>query len=273
LNTFKTQDVIKTNNRLKTLNGKKVKFSIITVSYNSANSIAKTIESVLSQEDVAVEYILIDGYSKDGTQTIIEKYISKISIFVSETDYGIYDAMNKGLSFATGDIIGILNSDDVYIDKFVLKDIYETFQANPNIDGVYADLQYTNPRNNNKIVRHWVAGEFSPSNFYKGWMPPHPTVFLKNAVYQRAGLFNLNLKSAADYEFLLRACLVHGTKLFYLPRTIVNMSIGGQSNASILNRLRANQEDRLAWKINNLRGGYLASILKPLRKIFQFTLK
>lgn len=250
-----------------------MKISIITPTFNSSKTLQNTLLSIYNQTYSNIEHIVIDGNSKDDTLQVISKFEFKNRIILSEPDKGIYDAMNKGIGKAKGEIIGILNSDDTYTDSSVLAEIAKIFQANPNIDGVYADLHYTNPRNSNKIVRHWVAGEFSPSNFYKGWMPPHPTVFLKNAVYQRAGLFNLNLKSAADYEFLLRACLVHGTKLFYLPRTIVNMSIGGQSNASILNRLRANQEDRLAWKINNLRGGFLASILKPLRKIFQFTLK
>lgn len=247
-----------------------MKISIITPTFNSSKTLRNTLKSIYSQSYQNIEHIIVDGASKDDTLKIISDFEFSNRVVVSESDNGLYDAMNKGIQKASGDIIGILNSDDFYTDNNVLADVYNCFKDNPSAEGVYADLVYINPRENNKEVRHWKAGPFNPSNFYKGWMPPHPTVFLRRSVYQKAGLFNQNLRSSADYEFLLRACLVHDTTLIYLPRVIVHMQIGGVSNASFKNRWRANAEDRMAWEINQLKGGLIASILKPVRKIVQF---
>lgn len=250
-----------------------MKFTIITVSYNAAKSIRDTLENVLAQQEILLEYILIDGSSNDGTLDILSEYKESITHLISEPDNGIYDAMNKGLALATGDIIGILNSDDFYCRNDVLERVQQYLIKNPTIDGVYSDLNYVDQDNPNKVIRHWKAGPYHPKNFYKGWMPPHPTVFLRREVYESVGNFNLQLKSAADYEFLLRACLKFGKKLHYLPGVVVHMRAGGMSNASLKNRLKANAEDRLAWKINGLKGGTNASILKPFGKITQFLKK
>ena len=247
-----------------------MKFSIITACYNSEKTIADCLNSILAQTGVLVELIIIDGASNDKTLDIIKSYGSKISKVISERDNGIYDAMNKGLSLATGDVIGILNSDDYYCRTDVLARVQQGLAQHPDADGVYSDIVYVDQANNEKVVRTWIAGSFNSRKFYYGWMPPHPGVFLKKEVYRQVGYFNLQLKSAADYEFLLRACLKFDKKLVYLPGIVVNMRVGGMSNASLKNRLRANAEDRLAWKLNRLRGGLLASLLKPFRKIVQF---
>lgn len=247
-----------------------MKFSIITVSYDARHTIRSTIESVLSQQIEEVEYIIVDGLSKDGTIEIIRQFQEKITHWISEPDNGIYDAMNKGLSMATGDVIGILNADDFYSRPDVLDRVQQFFFQNPGIDGLYSDLVYVDQYNPSKIIRLWKAGHFNPKSFHWGWMPPHPTVFLRREVYQSVGNFNLQFRSAADYEFILRACLKFGKKLHYLPGVVVHMRAGGLSNASLKNRLKANAEDRLAWKVNRLNGGLLASVLKPFRKIIQF---
>jgi glycosyltransferase involved in cell wall biosynthesis len=246
-----------------------MKFSIITVSYDASHTIRSTIESVLSQQIEEVEYIIIDGLSKDGTIEIIRQFQDKITHWISEPDNGIYDAMNKGLSLATGDVIGILNADDFYSRPDVLDRVQQCFTQFPDIDGVYGDLVYVDQDDSNKVIRTWRSGGFSHLNFFYGWMPPHPTVFFKREVYQSVGSFNTNFRTAADYEFLLRACIKFEKRLHYIPEILVHMRAGGMSNASLKNRIKANSEDRLAWKVNGLKGSLIATLLKPLRKIGQ----
>lgn len=246
-----------------------LKISIITVSYNSAQTIEHTIQSVLSQTYPNIEYILVDGASQDNTLKILEKYKSKISKFISEKDNGIYHAMNKGIKMATGDIIGILNSDDFYADDNVLNDVVTTFEKS-KADSIYADLQYVDANNTQKIKRYWKSGTYKPGDFLFGWMPPHPTFFVKREVYEKYGLFNESLRSAADYELMLRFIHKHQISVDYLPRVIVKMRSGGQSNVTAKNRIKANLEDRKAWEINNLKPYFFTLFLKPLRKLKQF---
>ncbi len=246
-----------------------IKISIITVTYNSAQTLEHTIQSVLSQTYPNVEYIIVDGKSSDNTLEIIEKYKSRISQFVSEKDDGLYHAINKGIALATGDIIGILHADDFFIDNNVLANVAETFSTN-KADAVYADLYYVDKDNTDKIIRTWKSGVYKASSFLWGWMPPHPTFFVKKDAYTKYGLFNTTLRSAADYEIMLRLLFKHKIKVAYLPKFIVKMRVGGQSNASINNRVKANNEDRLAWKLNNLKPHFFTLTLKPLRKITQF---
>mgnify|MGYP000497006826 CR=1 FL=1 len=243
--------------------------SIITVSYNSATTIRDTINSVLSQSYTNIEYIIIDGQSTDGTIDIIKSYGNKISKFISESDKGIYDAMNKGLKIATGDIIGILNSDDMYASDNVLQKVADTFK-DPSIEISYGDLNYVKANDINTITRKWKAGTHQLKSFYWGWMPPHPTVFVRKDIYEKVGIFNTQLKSAADYELMLRMFVKYRCKAEYIPYLMIKMRAGGVSNASIKNRIKANQEDRLAWKINNLRPYFFTLLLKPLRKFKQF---
>jgi glycosyltransferase involved in cell wall biosynthesis len=246
-----------------------MKISIITIAYNSEETIEDTILSVLAQSHKDIEYIVVDGASKDSTMDIVNKHKSGISIIISEPDKGIYDAMNKGVLAATGDVIGILNSDDFYADNNVIKDVNAAFEKS-DIEGLYADLVYVDRNNPTRVVRNWKSGDYRPGLFLKGWMPPHPTFFVKKSCYDRLGIYSTSLKSAADYELMLRFIHKENIKLGYLPRVITKMRLGGQSNVSLKNRIRANQEDRKAWAMNGLKPGPFTLIRKPLGKIKQY---
>lgn len=243
--------------------------SIITVVYNGADTIAEAIESVLGQTYPAIEYIIIDGASTDGTQAIVARYGNRISQFVSEPDQGLYDAMNKGIQRATGDIIGMLNADDLYRHPDVISRIVDTFRQH-QADAVYGDLVYARRDAPDQITRYWQAGTYTPGLFLRGWMPPHPTFFVRAIVYQQHGYFTTSLRSAADYELMLRFVHKHQIQVAYLNEVVVVMRLGGVSNSSLLNRLKANREDRLAWQLNNLTPRWFTLWVKPLRKIGQF---
>jgi len=246
-----------------------MKISIITIAYNSAATIEDTIQSVLAQSHDDLEYILVDGASKDGTMDIVNKYKSRISKIISEPDKGIYDAMNKGVLAASGEVVGILNSDDFYADVDVLKDVNAKFEESP-IEGLYADLVYIDRDDPLRIIRNWKSGEYQHGLFRKGWMPPHPTFFVKKACYDRLGIYNTSLRSAADYELMLRFIHKEEIKITYLPRVITKMRVGGQSNVSLKNRIKANKEDRKAWEMNGLKPGVFTLVRKPLSKIKQY---
>jgi len=245
-----------------------MKISVITATYNSAATVRDTLTSIRRQDHPDIEHIIVDGRSSDGTLGIVANF-PHVAKIVSEKDKGIYDAMNKGIRLATGEVIGILNSDDMYIDCSVLSAVATVF-ADPAVMTVYADLQYVDADNPDRVRWTWITGPFRKSSFYYGWMPPHPTFFVRREVYERTGLFNTDLRSAADYELMLRILLKYGVPAYYIPRVIVKMRAGGVSNASLRNRLRANREDRLAWKLNGLRPYFFTLYLKPLRKITQF---
>lgn len=246
-----------------------MKVSIITIAFNSGITIEDTILSVIAQDYHDIEYIIIDGASKDNTLEIVSKYRNNISVLVSEKDNGIYDAMNKGVTHATGDIVGILNSDDFYADTTVISEVVREFVAS-GCDGLYGNLVYVNREKSDKVIRTWNAGPYTHGKFVRGWMPPHPTFFVKKKKYDELGLYNLNLRSAADYELMLRFIHKHQIKMSYLPRTITKMRAGGQSNVTLSNRIKANLEDRMAWRINDLKPGLLTLTWKPLSKVFQF---
>jgi glycosyltransferase involved in cell wall biosynthesis len=248
-----------------------MKISIITAAYNSAATIADTLASISGQDHPDIEHIIVDGGSNDATLDIIDDF-PHVAKLISGKDDGIYDAMNKGISVATGQVIGILNSDDVYTDTTVLSAVAAAF-ADPAVMTAYADLQYVDANDQHKILRNWRSGPFKRENFYFGWMPPHPTFFVRREVYARAGAFNLGLRSAADYELMLRVLVKLEMTTRYIPRIIVKMRSGGMSNASLLNRLRGNKEDRLAWKLNGLKPYFFTLYLKPLRKLHQFITK
>ena len=248
-----------------------MKISIITATYNSAVTITDTMRSIAEQDHPNIEHIIIDGGSSDDTVTIVRAF-PHVAKVVSEKDKGIYDAMNKGIAIATGDIIGILNSDDVYTHEKVLSKIASAF-ADPAIDVVYADLQYVDAENTNRTIRTWKAGNYRPGLFYYGWMPPHPTFFVRKKVYAAAGTFNISLRSSADYELMLRILLRNKARAGYIPEILVRMRAGGQSNATLKNRVMANREDRMAWQLNGLKPYFFTLYLKPLRKISQFIIK
>jgi glycosyltransferase involved in cell wall biosynthesis len=246
-----------------------LKISIITVTYNSAATIGQTILSVINQTYPDIEYIIVDGKSTDNTLQIVEKYKGRIAKVISEADKGLYDALNKGIDIASGDVIGILHSDDFYIDNNVIQKYADTFVKNAS-DAVYSDLYYVDKNNTDKVIRRWKSGENKVHSFINGWMPPHPTFFVKKEIYQKFGKFNLEFKSAADYELMLRFIQKFRISISYLPEYTIKMRMGGKSNVSVQNRINANLEDRKAWEINGLKPRFYTLYLKPLRKILQF---
>jgi glycosyltransferase len=244
-----------------------MKVSIITATYNSAATVADTIRSVQQQTYGNIEHIIVDGASKDTTLDIVRKMHA--GIIVSEKDKGIYDAMNKGIGMATGDIIGILNSDDYYADKHRIEKIVALIEST-KADALYGDLLYVDANDESIVKRKWIAGKYTVRSFLFGWMPPHPTFFVRKHVYEKYGLFNLNLGSAADYELMLRLLYKHKIKAAYLPEVIVKMRTGGVSNKTLQNRIAANVNDRLAWKVNEIKPYPFTLFCKPLRKLIQF---
>ncbi|MFI5164484.1 MAG: glycosyltransferase family 2 protein [Bacteroidia bacterium] len=246
-----------------------MKVSIITVCYNSEATIEETIRSVVEQNHPGIEYIVVDGKSTDKTLAIIEKYRNKISKLVSEKDNGIYFALNKGLQLATGDIAGILHSDDFYTNSAVISRVVKEFETK-NCDSVYGDLQYVSREDISKVTRHWKSDPFDAKRFLKGWMPPHPTFFVKRKFYAQFGLFNTVFSSAGDYELMLRFLYKHRITSSYIPEVLVKMRTGGVSNVSFSNRLKANREDRLAWTVNGLKPAAFTLTAKPFSKLKQF---
>ncbi len=227
-----------------------MKISIITVSYNSRETIEKTIKSVLSQAGVDLEYIIIDGGSKDGTMDIVNKYRDKIVAVVSEPDKGIYDAMNKGIRLATGEVIGILNSDDFFNDDNVLAAVADCFSGD-NIGACYGDISYFED-DDKKTTRVWRAGEYDEKKLNSGWAMPHPALFVRKSVYDKIGLYRTDFRLAADYEFMLRLLKVHKTKVKYLPQILTRMKSGGTSGRNLRYRLKGWRELKRSWAINDL---------------------
>ncbi len=245
--------------------------SIITATYNSSKTILDTIDSVLSQTYPNIQHLIIDGISTDNTIDLIKASKFNGEIF-SGKDKGIYDAMNKGIAVAKGDIVAILNSDDYYADETVIEKVVALFEET-NCDAVYGDLLYVDADDTAIIKRNWVSGNYKRENFLKGWMPPHPTFFVRKELYAKYGNFNISLSSAADYELMLRFLFKHNARLAYLEKILVHMRVGGKSNVSIKNRVIANLEDRKAWKMNGLTPHWYTLFLKPARKLGQFFLK
>lgn len=245
-----------------------MKISLITATYNSAITVRDTLRCIQEQDYPDIEHIIIDGGSTDDTLQIIAEF-PHIAKVISEKDKGIYDAMNKGIAVATGDVTGILNSDDIYAHSKVISTVAATF-SDKGVQAAYADLQFVQRDNLNKVVRTWQAGKYSKRSFYYGWMPPHPTFFVRREVYNKVGVFNPDLGSAADYELMLRILLKHEIPAAYIKQVIIKMRMGGVSTASLQNRLKANSQDRLAWKINGLDPYFFTLYMKPLRKLGQF---
>ncbi len=245
--------------------------SIITATYNSASTVRDTLNCIARQEYPHIEHIIIDGLSSDDTLKIVQEF-PHVSKLISEKDKGIYDAMNKGVRLATGEVVGILNSDDFYHHPAVLAKVMEVFH-DPAVDAVYGDLQYVAHDNVEKVTRTWRTGRFNKKYFYYGWMPPHPAFFVRRKIYEQVGLFNTDLRTSADYELMLRMLVKYNVSVQYIPEVLVKMRVGGVSNASLQNRIRANREDRLAWRINELKPYFFTTWLKPARKIIQFIIR
>ena len=241
--------------------------SIITATFNSASTLRDCLNSVGSQSYPA-QHLIIDGASTDETLAIARSH-GNVSKIISERDAGIYDAMNKGIIQASGDVIGILNSDDFYASSDVLTRVAEAFE-DESVDSCYGDLVYVDAADTTRVTRNWKSGAFDQNSFFWGWMPPHPTFFVRRAVYETHGMFNLNLGSAADYELMLRLLVKHRISTVYIPEVLVKMRAGGVSNLSWKNRMKANRMDRYAWTVNGLKPYPWTTYLKPLSKIKQF---
>lgn len=245
-----------------------MKISIITVCYNSEKTIGDTITSVATQSYTDKEHVVVDGNSTDSTMNIVRTSTS-ISQFVSEPDRGVYDAMNKGLALATGEVVGFLNSDDFYIDESVLAQVAEIF-ANSEIDACYADLIYVDKKDTNKIVRYWKSRDFVPKLFERGWMPAHPTFFVRRNIYEELGGFDLDYKIQADFELTMRFLEIYRIKSVYIPKIFIKMRVGGISNNSIVNIIKGNIEAYKACKKNHLSISLFFNIKKIVSRIPQF---
>ena len=243
-----------------------MKISIITVVWNNEETIKDAIESVLNQTYQNIEYIIVDGASTDGTIEIVKGYADKVNKFISEADGSLYEAMNKGISLATGDVIAFLHSDDAYADRSIISTVVDQFDI--NIQGVYGDLLYTDKVDMDKIFRYWKSCDFSPSLLSKGWMPPHPTLFLRREVYQKYGTFDTSFKIAGDYDFMLRI-LKDNIAVKYLPQVVYKMRVGGESNRSIKNILNKSKEDLRAMRKNEINNPFFALFYKNMSKIMQ----
>ena len=247
-----------------------MKISIITATYNSSKSLKSCIESLVMQDYKSIEYLIIDGKSSDSTLEIVNNYQATYSYIklISENDKGIYDALNKGLSMATGDIIGFLHSDDLFPSNTIVSELVSKIDKD-NLDGIYGDLQYVDKENTNKIIRFWKSCVFHSKLLKMGWMPAHPTLFLKKHVYEKHGEFETSYKISADYDFMLRVLKDSSLAIGYLPKVITKMRVGGASNRSLKNILQKSKEDYRVICSNNI-GGFVTLLLKNISKIKQF---
>ncbi len=246
-----------------------MKVTIITVTMNSEKFLEDCINSVINQQYANIEHIIIDGASTDGTLAIIEKYQDHIAHWVSEKDQGMYDAINKGMKMATGDIIGTLNSDDTLSSPTVINEIVNSFEEQ-NVDSVYGDLVYVDPINTQKIIRVWKGVPYKRSRYKMGWMPAHPTFYFKRKLLEQYGFYETHYFTAADYEFMARYLYYFRVSSYYIPKLIVRMRTGGMSNVSLAKRFRANRRDYLAMKRNRIPFPFFVSLLKPLIKLHQY---
>lgn len=244
--------------------------SIITVAFNSANTIGEAIESVLSQDYPAIEHLVIDGGSTDGTAEIVGGFGNRIATFVSEPDRGIYDAMNKGIRLARGSIVGMLNSDDTYTDERAVSDLMEAMQRE-STDSAFGDVIYVDQDDTDRIVRYYRSNRWSPWRFRFGWMPAHPTFFVKREWYERCGLFSLDYRIAADFEMLVRLLHVAGVSYTYVGRPIVRMRSGGASASGWSNSLTINREIVRACRAHGIWTGLPLMALKVPGKLLELS--
>ena len=247
-----------------------MRVSIITAVFNNCATIASALDSVLSQSYDDIEMIVIDGASTDGTREVLARYESRIAVLVSERDAGIYDALNTGISRATGDVIGFLHADDLLADSDALARIAAAM-ADTSIDAVYGDLVYVRKDDPSRVLRTWNAGGYVPEKLNRGWMPPHPTLYARRSIYERLGNFDTSFRIAADYDCMLRF-LNAGIRVSYIPHLQVRMRVGGASNRSLANIVRKSREDFRALRKNEI-GAVLALVCKNFRKLQQFSFR
>ena len=244
-----------------------MKISIITVCYNAVDTIELSILSLLNQDYKDLEYIVIDGGSSDGTVEIVNRYLTHISYFISEPDSGIYDALNKGIKHATGDVIGVLHANDCYASEQVLSKVADA-NSHHQVDAVYGNLVFLNA--NGRVVRKWKSRQVTRLLLELGWMPPHPTLFIKKSFFNKYGNYRLDFGTAADYELILRLFYRHKIKSKHINAVFVKMLTGGLSNKSILSHVRGNINDLKAMKKHDLHAPFIAVLLKPLQKLIQY---
>ena len=244
-----------------------MKISVITTVFNDTR-VGRALDSVYAQiHEHQVESIVVDAASTDGTLDVLEERGDRISVLISEPDNGIFDGMNKGITRASGDVVGILNADDRYTDDRVIQEVTRAFE-DPDVEGCYGNLAYVT--DSGQTIRYWKSGPHRPWKWHLGWMPPHPTFFVRRQLYEELGQFDLQFPIAADYELMLRLMLKNRINAVYLDKTMVDMAPGGTSNRSVSAVIRANREVSRAWKVNGLKGGAAVPLLKPASKLFQF---
>lgn len=244
------------------------KISIITVVRNRVKVVGQAISSVQTQDYQHIEHVIIDGASTDGTLELIQKLVGKDTVLISEPDSGIYDALNKGVINSTGDVIGVLHSDDFFSDELVISQVSKLFE-DPSIDIVYGDLDYVSSIDSDRVIRHWVAGEFSQKKLSWGWMPPHPTVFIRRSIIETYGAYDTGYRISGDYDSLLRYFGRGKAKAIYLKRVLVKMRVGGESNRSLRHIMKKMSEDYRTLRQNRV-GGFGALMWKNISKFGQF---
>ena len=252
----------------KALVRKDVKISVVTATYNCESTVQYCLASIAAQSYPHVESVLIDGASTDGTMRILEEQRSHCSLLVSEPDHGIYDALNKGIRLATGDVVGFLHADDLFADEQVLAEIARIFE-DPAVDAVYGDLVYVDAADVSKVIRLWRAGDFAPARLREGWMPPHPTLYVRRSVYERLGGFDTRYRIAADYDSVVRFFGAGGVRAVYLPRLLIRMRVGGVSNRSLKTIWRKSCEDLDVMRRHCV-GGVGTLLRKNFSKVGQF---
>jgi len=248
-----------------------MRISVVTAVYNRAATIKTALDCVAAQTHFSVEHIIQDGGSTDGTLEIIREHGRSNPILVSEKDEGIYDAINRGIERAQGDVIGLMHSDDLFAHNGVLEKIADVF-ANPRVDGVYGDLQYVAFNDVERVIRYWRTGQYRPGLLTSGWMPPHPTLYLRREVFENFGRYDTSFQIAADYDAILRYLITGRIRLAYIPEVLVRMRVGGESNRSLGRIVQKSREDLRALRNNGV-GGIGTVAAKNLRKLGQFIVK
>lgn len=246
-----------------------MRFTIITPTLNSEKFLASCLLSVQQQDYPDIEHIVMDGGSSDKTLDIIQQFAEGISKYVSEKDMGMYDAINKGIKISSGQVIGVLNSDDFLANPTIITQMAELLTST-GADSLYGDLDFVNPMNIDEVHRRWISRPYNRKRFERGWMPAHPTFYVKRSVIDKYGNYETHFVTSSDYEFMCRLLYKHNITSVHLPATVVKMRLGGASNGSLKQRLRANRRDFLAMKKNNIPFPFFISILKPLTKLHQY---
>lgn len=245
-----------------------LKLSIVTAVLNRASTIPMALKSLEMQTYQRFEHLVMDAGSQDGTLDVVRRLADERTILKSEPDEGIYDALNRGKTAATGDVVGVLHSDDYFASPSVLENVVRAFQ-DPGVDAVYGDLHYVLKDNPQRVIRYWRSGSFRPEALRWGWMPPHPALFLRRHVIEGSGLYDQSFRIAADYDAILRYFTRPGFRAVYIPEVFVKMRLGGESNRSLERILLKSREDYRALRKNNV-GGLTTLVAKNVRKLGQF---